>query len=92
MNKKANTVLFVLGATVVNVIIMMVIFLAVFVLYGKFLAPAIPDQVDQIMMIVIFIGSIVLTYFIYHRMIKYLTNKIDMEKYFDPIFRPRGKK
>ncbi len=88
MNKKANTVLFVLGATVVNVVMMLAIFLVLFVLYGKFLSPLIPDQIDQIMMLVLFIGSIVLTYFIYHRMIKFFSNKIDMDKYFDPIFRP----
>ena len=87
MNKKANTALFVLGATVFNVLIMIVIFVVLFVVFGRFIAPALPAQVNQILVLVIFIGSIVGTYFIYHRVVKYLSNKIDMEQYFDPIFK-----
>jgi uncharacterized membrane protein YedE/YeeE len=87
MNKKVNTVLFILGATLGNVVVMIVVFLLLFVLFGRFLAPLLPSAVDQIGVIIIFVGSIVLTYFAYHRIIKLLTNRIDMEKYFDPIFR-----
>ncbi len=89
MNKKANTLLFVLGATIANVIVMMVIFLVLFVLFGRFVAPHLSPQMNQIIMLVLFIAAIVLTYVIYHRAVKYLTTKIDMDKYFDPIFRPR---
>jgi hypothetical protein len=87
MNKKVNTVLFIIGATVGNVIVMTVVFLVLFVLFGRFLAPHLPAAGDQIAVIIIFVGSIVATYFAYHRVIKLLTNRIDMEKYFDPIFR-----
>jgi hypothetical protein len=87
MNKKANTILFVLGATVVNVLVMIVIFLVLFILYGRFIAQAISPQVNQIIILVLFVGSIVATYFIYHRMVKWISAKWDMEKYFDPIFR-----
>ncbi len=89
MNKKANTILFVLGATVANVLVMIVVFLLLFVLFGRFLAPVLPSAADQIAVILIFVGSIVVTYFAYHRAIRALTNRIDMEKYFDPIFRRR---
>lgn len=89
MNKKANTALFVLGATVVNVLIMIIIFVVLFVLFGRFVAPALPAQVNQILVLVIFIASIVVTYFIYHRLVKYLSSKFDMEQYFDPIFKRR---
>jgi hypothetical protein len=91
MNKKANTLLFVLGATIANVIVMMAIFLVLFVVFGKFVAPHLSPQANQIIMLVLFIGAIVLTYVIYHRVIGYLSKKIDMDKYFDPIFRPRKK-
>jgi hypothetical protein len=87
MNKKVNTVLFIVGATIGNVVVMTVVFLLLFVLFGRFLAPVLPPAGDQIAVIVIFVGSIVVTYFAYHRVIKTLTNRIDMEKYFDPIFR-----
>ncbi|HUX51601.1 MAG TPA: hypothetical protein VMW73_12450 [Spirochaetia bacterium] len=91
MNKKANTILFVLGATVINVLIMMIIFVVLFVLFGRFVAAHLSPQADQIIMLVLFIGAIVLTYFIYHKLINLVTRKIDMEKYFDPIFKPRKK-
>ena len=41
MNKKANTVLFMLGATVVNIILMVLIFVLLFYLYGRFIAPSV---------------------------------------------------
>lgn len=87
MNKKVNTVLFILGATLANVILMTAVFLLLFILFGRFLAPALPPAGDQIAVVVIFLGSIVLTYFAYHRIIKVLQDRVDMEKYFDPIFR-----
>lgn len=90
MNKKANTVLFILGATVANVLIMIVIFLALFVVFGRLIAPSLSPQINQIIMLVLFIGSIVATYFIYHRLVKWLSEKYDLEKYFDPIFRKGG--
>lgn len=87
MNKKANTVLFMIGATVANVVIMVAIFAILFVLYGRFVAPAVSPELTQIMLIVVFIGSIALTYFIYHRIIKWLSAKYDLDKHFEPIFR-----
>jgi membrane protein YdbS with pleckstrin-like domain len=92
MNKKVNTVLFILGATVANVLIMLVIFLVLFVIFGRLIAPSLPPQVNQIVMLLLFIGSIVATYFIYHRLVKWLSDKYDLDKYFDPIFRKGGQK
>lgn len=91
MNKKANTLLFILGATVVNVLVTLVLFVALFVLVGYFLAPVLPESVTSILVMVVFIASIAGTYFIYHAVVKLLAKKIDMEKYFDPIFRTRRK-
>lgn len=87
MNKKANTILFMLGATVVNVIMMVAIFVLLFILYGRFVAPAVSPEVTQILLVVMFVGAIALTYFLYHRIIKWISNKWDLDQYFDPIFR-----
>ncbi|MFP4484042.1 MAG: hypothetical protein ACLFO1_04235 [Spirochaetaceae bacterium] len=89
MNKKVNTVLFIVGATIANVLFMSIVFVVLFILFGRFLAPLLPPAADQIVVVIIFVGSIVLTYFAYHRMIKLLTNRVDMEKYFDPIFKKK---
>jgi len=91
MNKKVNTVLFILGATIVNVILMIVIFLALFVLFGRFLAPNLSAELNQIILLLLFVGSIVATYFIYHRLVKLLSEKFNMDNYFDPIFKSRKK-
>ena len=91
MNKKANTVLFMLGATVFNVVTMVAIFVVLFLLYGRFLATYISPQVGQVIIIVLFIGSIALTYFIYHRLIRWISNKWNLDDYFDPIFSRRKK-
>lgn len=86
MNKRVNTVLFVIGASVVNVIIMLFLFLALFVVFARFLAPALSPGANQLIMVLIFVVSIGVTYFIYHRLVRWLSTRIDMDKYFDPIF------
>jgi hypothetical protein len=90
MNKKANTVLFMLGATIVNVIMMILIFLALMLLYAWLVPGGFSTQAGQIVGILIFLASIGLTYFLYHRMIKWISNKWNLDEYFDPIFGKRG--
>ncbi len=89
MNRKMNTVLFVLGATVVNVLLMVVLFLILFVLFARFVAPAMAPEAGQFVLLALLLVSIAGTYFIYHRLIVVLQQKVDMEKYFDPIFGKR---
>lgn len=91
MNKKTNTILFMLGATAVNIILMIAIFILLFWLYGRFIASSVSPQVTSYVMIGIFIGSIALTYFIYHRLVKWMSNKWNLDDFFDPIFKRRGK-
>ncbi len=86
MNKRVNTVLFVIGASVVNVIIMLVLFLALFVIFARFVAPSLSPGANQLIMVLIFVISIGVTYFIYHRLVRWISTKVDMDKYFDPIF------
>jgi len=91
MNKKTNTIFFMLGATAVNIILMIAIFILLFWLYGRFIASSVSPQVTSYVMIGIFIGSIGLTYFIYHRLVKWMSNKWNLDDFFDPIFKRRGK-
>ncbi|MFO7781606.1 MAG: hypothetical protein R6W94_08255 [Spirochaetia bacterium] len=92
MNKRVNTILFVIGATIANIIIMMVIFLVLFVVFGRFLAPYIPANIGVYILMVLFVLSIVATYFIYHRFVRWLSQKYELENYFGPIFPRRGGK
>lgn len=86
MNKKLNTVLFVLGATLVNIVMMIFLFITGFLLYGAFLAPRLPPEVNSIALLILFIGSILGTYFLYHRIMRYLSNKVNWDMYFAPLF------
>ena len=89
MSKKTNTLLFLLGATVFNIVITIVCFIALLVLYGRILAPMLPQEAAAWGLPVIFVGAIALAFVIYRVIIKKLMAKIDVEKNFDPLFKPR---
>jgi hypothetical protein len=86
MNKKINTILFVLGATLFNVIVASVSFLILFILYLNYLAPMIPASGNSWGFTLIFISAIAISIFVYRIVLKYFLNKIEIEKYFDPLF------
>ena len=91
MNKKTNTLLFVLGATVFNVIVCIVSFIALFFLYAKFLYPVLPGESQPWSFFVIFAAGIAISILVYRIVLKTIIKKVDIEKYFDPIFtRGRG--
>ncbi len=90
--KKLNSVLFVLVATLVNLLVMIAVFLLLSMLYGSFLAPQFSQAAGQVAVILIFFISVVTSYFFYHFFVKWLSKRIDMDRYFDPIFRIGGKK
>jgi hypothetical protein len=87
MNKKVNTVLFLLGATVFNLLIMFLLIVIFLVLISAIFRDSLNPNVLSVLMIVIFVGSIAAAFFIYGRVVKWLSRKIDMEKYFLPLFR-----
>ena len=92
MNKKVNTLLFIIGATVVNIVIMGLLFLLGFIIVSRLLPQDVSPNLLLISFMLIFLGSIFGSFFIYHKLIGFLSKKIDMEKYFHPIFKPRKKK
>jgi hypothetical protein len=88
MNKKINTLLFVLGATAVNILITILVFVLLFVVCVRLL----PPDVLAGALPFVFIAALAAAFFIYNRILKIVTNKVDMEKYFDPIFKSRRRK
>ena len=89
MSKKTNTLLFILGGTVFNILITIICFILFLLAYFKFLQPRLPESATGIALPVIFVASIVVSFLIYRLAIKMIMKKVDMEKYFDPIFGPR---
>jgi len=86
MNKKVNTMLFILGATVFNVLVSVVSFIVLIIIYGKFIHPRIPESFYSWAVSLILIASIAISILVYRVVLKFLLKKIDIEKYFDPIF------
>jgi len=90
MNKKVNTLLFILGGTVFNILIAILCFVALTALYWNFLMPLMPEESRWWGFTIIFLASIVLSFVLYRLILKHLIKKIDVEKYFDPLFARRN--
>lgn len=92
MNRKFNTVLFILAATIFNIFMMLVLLTVGLAVLSMVLSENANQNLVQILMIVVFAGSIGGAFFIYHRAVKLLSSKIDMDQYFHPIFGTRNKR
>jgi len=86
MNKKMNTIVFILGATLFNVIVAVISFILFAILYARFLLPIISPGGQSWGFSLIFIASIAVSIFVYRIVLKALLKRIDVEKYFDPLF------
>jgi hypothetical protein len=90
MNKKLNTIFFILGATLFNILVAIVSFILLTLLYGRFMMPLIPESGQSWVLILIFLSSIAISFFVYRLVLKYLLTKVDVEKYFDPLYVKRN--
>jgi len=86
MSKKTNTLLFILGGTVFNIIITVLCFIVFLVIYSAVLLPVLPEDSAAWALPIIFVASIAVSFFVYRLAVNLVTKKIDMEKHFDPIF------
>lgn len=89
MSKKTNTLLFVLGATVFNVLITFISLAVLLFIYFKFFIPVLPESAAPWGFPIIFVGAIAASFFIYRTVLKQILKRVDMEKYCAPIFGPR---
>ncbi|MDR3301090.1 MAG: leader peptide processing enzyme [Spirochaetaceae bacterium] len=95
--KKLNTVFFVLLATLFNLVVFFVVFVACMALYLLVIAPYLLsgsglETLAAPFLAVIFILSIVLSFLIYRSAINYFFRKVDPEERFSPLFvkTPKG--
>ena len=89
MSRKTNTLFFILGGTVFNILITVLSFLFLLVIYGKFLYQYLPGSSTAWVLPIIFVASIVVSFLVYRIAIRMIMKKVNMEKYFDPIFKSR---
>jgi membrane protein implicated in regulation of membrane protease activity len=85
MNKRINTLLFILGATVFNVLLYIAVFLLLMLVYSRIIG-SLPETAQQWGLIVILILPIVISFVLYRLLLKVLLKKIDVDKYFSPLF------
>jgi energy-coupling factor transporter transmembrane protein EcfT len=86
MSKKTNTVLFVLGATIFNILITILCLGVLLFIYSQVLVPMLPEKVMAVGLPIILVGAIALSFVIYRILLKQLLKRVDIEKYFEPIF------
>ena len=92
MNKKLNTVLFLFGATFVNILITVAALILLLVLYSRFLVSSLPESAQAWSLPILFIAAITVSFVAYRFLLKMLMKKIDIDKYFDPLFSGKRKK
>ena len=86
MNKKANTIFFILGATLFNILITVSAIFLLLAVYANLLMHRVPESSQIWFILIIFIASVAISYVVYRSVINFLIKKINMEQYFDPIF------
>jgi len=86
MSKRRNTILFIIGGTVFNIVVTILCFALFLLLYSRFLFPHLPEGSTVWMLPVNFLVSITASFLVYRQAIKLLAKKVDMEKHFAPIF------
>ena len=93
MNKKANTALFILGATLFNLLVTVLSFLLLLIVYAKYIMRFLPEGAQAWSFSLIFVAAIAISFLAYRFILNFLQKKIKMDAYFDPIFGgKRGKK
>jgi len=89
MNKKLNTALFIIGASILNVVLMIILITLGLALISLIIPKNISPAIASTLFILVFLLSVAGSFFAYHKGIKYLARKVDMDKYFHPIFTSR---
>ena len=85
MNKKVNTLLFILGATVFNILTTLLSLFLLAIIYVKTVPENLQQQAQAWPYVLIFIASIAISFVVYRYALRLLMKKVDIEKYFDPI-------
>ena len=88
MNKKTNTILFTLGATIFNLITMLILFAVPLVILLAIFKERLMG-VLPIVGLVLFFGALVANFFIYGWVMRKISEKINMDKYFEPLFKKK---
>lgn len=96
MNKKANTFVFMLIATLVNLVLLAVFFIIGFVLLNLAINrwPSIAESgtAGALLTLLVFVFAIGATFFIYNKLVMWANKKFQLEDKLSPLFTRRTKK
>lgn len=87
MNKKFNTVIFIIGATLFNTILIVVVLAILFRVTLLIIGPEVYESIGQTLLPVLLVASLVAAFFIYRLILKQVEKKIKLDDYFEPFFR-----
>jgi hypothetical protein len=85
MDKRVKTLLFILGATVFNILLYFICFMLLMLIYSRIIG-SMPESAQQWGLVVILILPIVISFVVYRFLLKILLKKVDVEKHFAPLF------
>ncbi len=86
MNKKANTILFMVIATLINLLLLAVFFIIGFLIINLVISNNPETTAAPLLIGVVFLGSIALSFFLYSKIVSFVVNKFDLEDKMDPLF------
>ena len=91
MSKKTTSLIFMLLATLLNLVLLIVFFILGFVILNLVIS-AMPENVAvvQIGVVLVFVFAIGLSFFVYSRIVSLLTKKFNLEEKLDPLFVRKG--
>ena len=89
MNKKLNTALFMIGATIFNLVLLFAIGIPILLALIALLRDRLGPGTFFLLATMVFLAALVGSFLIYNRIVKFIMRKIDMEKYFLPLFKRR---
>jgi hypothetical protein len=91
MNKKLNTVYFLFGATILNLLILLILAIVLGLSVGFIYQKTGVDSqgLSLLAVLIILFGSIAGTFFLYSKIIKWIVKKWNLDNYIEPIFRPK---
>lgn len=87
MNKKLNTLVFLIVGTIVNIAIMLLLLIIFLYLIGHLFSASSNGQIVTIVTLLAVMLSVVGSYLIYTRLIKFISKKWNVEKYVEPLFK-----
>lgn len=89
MNRRLNTLLFIIAATLLNMALTGGFFLLLFILYVRFLLPRLPGDSAVWAFPLIFILALAGAFAVYRLVIALVFSRLKPERYFDPVFKPK---